>query len=308
MEKKCIAVELKQMSLLDYLGLSAPGWRSALSDHYLFHLADRQAVMTVEGGKTRAYAVVSRHQDHLMLLFLCTDPEHRRQGLAKEMLRMLLERTGVPLVCPLTVRSSCFEEMDGLLTGMGAERALSSRVYHVDTDQRLWERYDAPEIKRLRDFVLGGTSGLTCIPFSQGDPDLKEQLFQSPFTEFENRLDPRPFRNDPCADWDLSMAAVREGRLCAYTLLAKAGNDTVCFDHISASKAMIGKGVIFAPWYASMAAIREQPQIKRFNLMIHDTNDRSLTFTKLLLQGVDIQAVDNYRYQLTPKRIETQLS
>lgn len=292
-------MELKQMSLLDYLGLSVPGWRSALSDHYLFNLSNRQAIMMVEGGKVRAYAVVSCHPDHITLLFLCTDPAHRRQGLARKLLRTLLERTGADLICPLTAEASCFEEMNSLLTGMGAERVLSSRIYRVDTDQRLWERFDSTDVKRLRDFVLGGAGNLNCIPFSQAAPDLMEQLFQSPFTEFGNRLDPRSFRKDPCVDWDLSMAAVQEGKLCAYTLLAKTGNDTVCFDHISASKALIGKGAIIAPWYASMAAIREQPQIRHFNMMIYDTNDRSLTFTKLLLQGVDIQTTDNYRYQLT---------
>lgn len=292
-------MELKPMSLLDYLGLSANGFRSALSDHYLFNLSDRQAIMTAEDGKPRAYAVVSCQPDHIKLLFLCADPKRRRQGLAKELLRTLLEKTGAKLICPLTAEASCFEEMNGLLTGMGAERTLSSRVYRVDTGMRLWERLDAPEVKRLRDFVLGGTGDLICVPFSQGDPDWKEQLFQSPFTEFENRLDPRPFRSDPCVDWGLSMAAVREGRLCAYTLLTKAGDDTVCFDHISVSKALIGKGAILAPWYASMAAIREQPRIRHFNMMIHDTNDRSLTFTKTLLQGVEIHTTDHYLYQLT---------
>lgn len=290
-------MELKRLSLLDYLLLPSGAWRTGLSDYYFSDTEHHAAFGLSEDGIIRSYAIIKVDNRLPVLVFILTDPERRRQGFATRLVRMTAEILKSDMECRMLSSLPCFTEMNGLMEKLGASSSLLGNVYTATVSDRLWARMDKLKMNRMRELILRG--GGECRSFQQADPYVKKQLFDSPFSEFDNKLDPRPFINNPHVDWELSSAYIRNDRLCAYTLLTRQGQDAVCFEQISVSREAIGKGAVAAPLTTSLEAVRfAVPKIRQFNLEINNGNDSSYSLVMTILKDQGLRITENRLYHI----------
>lgn len=294
-------MELKEMSIWDYLLLPGPAWHTGLSDYYISNSKSIVIFGLTNDGVILSYAIIMTDFQMPILAFILTDPEQRRRGFAACLLRLIMHRLNSGLECRIQPAMQYYPEMNGLMLKLGASASLSSRVYSASVNERLWARMSELKMSRLKDLVLRG--GGKCGSFQQFDTSIKDQLFASPFSAFHNSLNPNVFQSDPHVDWKLSSAMIRNGQLCAYTLITRQGSQAVCFEQIAESSDTVGTGAVIAPLYTSLEAIRvSEPAFKLLNLQILNDNHASRSFVISILQEQRLQIKDTYSYRIPAPR------
>ena len=289
-------MELIRLSVLDYYLLDK-SWRTGLSDYYVSDISRSMVYGLTDDEGVCAYAVIVSQEPLPVLEFVFTVPQRRRRGLAYRLIRMIADTVNSDIQCHLLSSFPSYTEMNGLLNKLGASSSCVGRVYTSAVNARLWERMDEMRMVRLKDMILRG--GGECSSLAEADPSVIKQLADSPFSAFRNHLDPRALLDNPHLDKTFSSVYLRDSRLCAYTLLTGQNGGSICFEQISESEDMIGKGAVMAPLCLSLEALRAAtPEISRFSLQINKDNRDSYSFVMSILKDQDLSITDNYIYRI----------
>lgn len=143
----------------------------------------------------------------------------------------------------------CFEAVDAVCGRLGFRPTENLHTYSFDNSQKAaWQR-----IKAARRFDTGCVRlqrrGCDVVSFAEADEALLRQIRDSHSSTFCNPLDPSAFFRHPSKklSMELSFAAVKKGRLLAYTLYSQPSRDAVVLEQMAASADARGSGAIMLP-------------------------------------------------------------
>ena len=231
-------------------------FRTAFSDHQVREAAHGGWMAYARmDDQPVGYLCASAEGDRFRASFGFTHPAYRNQGILTALMMELI-RTGdrpVRLCLPekhpfaVPVRAAC--------RFLGFVQGESVHVFSCrrDTDEP-WRNFMTHRGKRLCDTL--DRYGYRTVSFSEAGSDLLDQLRESPRTLYRNRFYPADYLDGRVMGLsrELSFAAIREGRLSAYSLVRTENREIAVFEQISVSAQEKGKGVILLPFVSSMNA------------------------------------------------------
>lgn len=253
---------------------------TGLSDHFM-HEVNRGASTAFsmrENGQVVSYAIISQEIDCIRLQYIYTHPRMRRNGYATKLITHLLEQSKFRICTTINTSIENSDALIACLNKLSFKESGSGNIYTAAIDDTMWEKMDRLKIVKMKEMLLRGNA--ECIPFRDMDESVREQLLNSTYSEFGNKLNPAPFLVDKASgtDTDLSTIMLKDGILCSYVIITRPSNDTVCFDQISETHKKIGAGSVIAPLCCALEIIHERHEIKKFTLHILDNNQRSVDF------------------------------
>ena len=143
-----------------------------------------------------------------------------------------------------------------------------------------------------------GRRGYQVVSFAEAPQEIIDQLRNSPRSEYKNMLDPAVFLDIPanCLSWDMSYAAVKDGRLAGYVLVTQNSPTKAVFEHISESSAEQGTGLILLPYAAAMEKAFAHSGIETISYAMYESNARANAFREETLSMLkpSVTVSENY--------------
>ncbi len=291
-------MEIRSMSILEYhivfaeylTGLSMLFVKQAAANGFLY--------VAKNHGRYAGYICGSDELTTVRITHAFTIPEFRGQGVFTALVRYVLNTQNKPVRCVILSNHPCRSGVCHVLRKLGFQSAEKVTVFSCSCkDAEYWRRYMDEKGNRLcRTLKM---QGYHAVSFRDMDKDLKEQLAFSDRTEYGNIFHPALHLEDPSKqlDWELSYAAVRDGRLSAYCLVTRADPKSAMFDQISVSAAEQGGGVILLPYSFAVDQVIWK-NIENIFYAMYNSNKHAAAFRKKLFQifPTTEQTAENYYY------------
>lgn len=292
-------ISAERITLLSFL-LTFREHRSVYADICAKEAAENGVLLAAEtDGEPSGYICAAYDTDTLLVTYAYTLPQYRGQGVLSELLKTL---SGMFADIPLRLSVKSGHEFSAAFRAACEKNRFdltdTVMTYSCDCKADGEERW--AEFMRKKGGRLCNTlerQGSTALPFCECSRELLAQIYHSCSTDYGNTLDPRPFFDVKAKNmlYDLSFAAVRDGRLAAYVLAVGAGSGAVIFEQISASKKETGSGVILLPFCRSVDMFFKTGRGVASYAM-YDSNRQAGAFRKSVLNIFDtrVSAVLNY--------------
>jgi hypothetical protein len=248
--------------------------------------SDGNVYMAWEENHPVGYICLSEESEKTNILYAFTVPKMRRKGVFCELLSYAAQRSPRPLKLSIADSHKCYGIVSHTCKKQGFEVQSSCIVYSGKAvDFVRWKQYMEK---------TGGTmceilerQGFSCVSFADAGQNLLDQIYCSSGNEFGNHLDIRAFFDNPYKQMNrnMSFAAVRNGKLAAYTLVSSPDASSAVFEHISASEKQIGSGCILLPFSRAMDSF-EKYGCHRAAYAMYEDNGHANNFRKKLLDMV----------------------
>ena len=276
-------MKITRLGLLEYY-LAFAGNHTALSNRYA---SQADAGGSIYGARINgAYAgflCVSDEISSVRITHALTVPKYRKQGVFTELVKYVTEtqnknvRAGIPKDHP------CYSFILKTLLKLDflpGERVTVFSCSRKDEDQ--WRRFMDQKGKRLCETLK--RQGYRAVSFAELNEDLLTQLKLSDHSEYANIFHPSMYLENPAnrLSWELSFAAVKDGKLAAYCLVTKGDERSAMFDQISVSAGELGMGVILLPYVFSMERFFETGLENAYYAM-YGSNERANAFRNKIL-------------------------
>ena len=217
------------------------------------------------------------------ILYAYTKPEHRGKGVFTSLMAHVIRTSAHAVRVSIPEKHPCFETVDAACGRLGFRQAENLHTYSIDSSQKAaWQR-----IKAARRFDAGCTRlqrrGCGVVSFAEADEALLRQIRDSHSSAFRNPLDPSAFFQHPSRklSMELSFAAVKEGRLLAYTLYSQPSRDAVILEQMAASADVRGCGIVLLPLVRSADLFFESGYAYCFFAIYEHNTAPNLIRTKL---------------------------
>ena len=248
-------------------------------------------------GRYAGYLCAAAESGCIRILYAYTIPALRKQGVFTELMRFVAENSRVPVRVNITESHEFHDVVRAVCLKFGYEQSESVRIFTCHKDMYpVWERFMSEKGDRLAAYL--GRRGYQVMSFAEEPEDIIDQLRNSPRSEYKNMLDPAVFLDIPanCLSWDMSYAAVKDGRLAGYVLVTQNSPTKAVFEHISESNAEQGTGLILLPYAAAMKKAFELSGIETISYAMYESNARANAFREETLNMLkpSVTVSENY--------------
>ena len=238
-----------ELTVSEYL-LCFPGARSAYSDACIRQASECGRMYCQRSENVyKGFVCTAIENAEERILYAYTKPEYRGKGVFTSLMAHVIQTTAHAVHVSIPEKHPCFETVDAVCARLGFSPSRDLNTYSIDRSQKAaWQR-----IKAARRFDAGCARlqrrGCDVVSFAEADEALLRQIRDSHSTAFCNPLDPSAFFRHPSKKLsrELSFAAVKEGRLLAYTLYSQPSRDAVVLEQMAASADARGSGAILLP-------------------------------------------------------------
>ncbi len=230
------------------------------------------------------------------VIYAYTIPDKRNCEVFSELLRFIISTSDRDVRLNITENRESFTVVDHVRRKLNFAIESTCIVFSGKSDDfGNWERYMEETGNKFCEILL--RQGYKSISFAEADNSLIENLYHSKNSDFQNRLDVRPYinRKSKCLDKDMSFMAVKENTITAYTLVRRPNQKSAVFEHISVHEKYIGSGCILLPFASSMKMFKEFG-CWRAAYAMYENNSHANAFRKKLLKKVTSSQKRSYNY------------
>ena len=291
-------IEITEISFLEYLAAFL-AHRSVFADHCAEEAVNRGVLLCARIGKKYAgYLFASANENELRITYANTLPEYRRKGVFTELAKHITDHSTKPVRVNILQKNEFHDPVVSVCKKLGFLPSESAVVFtcHSGNADR-WQEYMDSKGTKLCSYLK--RHGYSTVRFADADNALIGQIRNSSQSDFQNPLSPALFMDDPAKQLstDMSFAAVKDGKLAAYTLVTKQAEKKAVFEHISVSSAERGSGIILLPFAAAMDAFFKNG-CESASYAMYGSNTRANAFRKKLLTIFDTteSISENYIY------------
>ena len=294
-------MEITRLGLLEYY-IAFAGNHSALSNRYA---AQAEAGGSIYGAKINgAYAgflCVSDEIGAARITQAFTLPEYRKQGVFTELVKHVTETQKKNVRAGISKDHLCYSFILKTLLKLGFLPGEKVTVFSCSRkDEDRWRRFMDQKGNRLCETL--NRQGYRAVSFGELDEDLLTQLKFSDRSEYANIFHPSLYLENPAnkLSWELSFAAVKDGKLSAYCLVTMGDEKSAMFDQISVSAGELGMGVILLPYVFSMERFFEMGLENAYYAM-YGSNEHANAFRNKILTifTTTETTMENYYYLQT---------
>ena len=282
-------ITVERISLLSYL-LSFSGHRSSYADRCARAAAEKGVLLAAEqDGSPAGYICAVEETGGLLITYAYTAEELRRQGVFSEMMKVLTGIAGNrPLRLSIKAGHPFFAAFESVCGKNGFQQTEPVKTYICRSEdlERNWQAFMESRGSRL--CAALEKLNFSAVSFADAPKELLGQVYFSPESDYANSLDPKPFFDVKARNmlYDMSFAAVKNGRLAAYVLTVGAGKDTAIFEHISSHKNMQMTGAVLLPFCRSIEEFFRQG-MKTSSYAMYDSNSDAGAFRNKVLSVFD---------------------
>ncbi|MBR5091589.1 MAG: GNAT family N-acetyltransferase [Ruminiclostridium sp.] len=193
----------------------------------------------------------------LRVTYAYTRPEYRGRGVFTALMTDLAGNRNcnlrVNIVSDNEFRDIVVKVCDKLGFTRGEDLAVYKYFPQTDT---AWEEFMSERGNRMCEMLR--RHGYSTVSFAEADEDILRQVRESDISEFCNPFVTRPFFDEPERRMtrEMSFAAVKDGKLAAYTLGTLPSENKAVLEQIAVSKKKRGTGVILLPFAETLRAFR----------------------------------------------------
>ena len=253
--------------------------------------------LLLEDDRPAGFVCRAEDGDAVRISYLFVTPERRRRGAGRALLERTLATTDRPVRLSLAEGIDGFDEMQRLAKAVGFRPENTSVAFRSGIE-RDWTYWDAFMAEKGDDWLgVIGRMGYRAHSFRDAPRPLLAALYDSARSDYQNRLDVRPFFDFPerRMDFGLSFVAEKGGVLAAYTLVTRPDEKSAVFEHMSASAENGQIGCVFLPIARSMAACKAGG-ITRMAYTMYEDNDRANALRRKLFDRVTVYSHRTFHY------------
>ncbi|MCM1328245.1 MAG: hypothetical protein NC253_02295 [Ruminococcus sp.] len=280
----------------DYLFLFGEG-RTAYSDYSArISAAGGKIYIMLLDGVPAGYLCAVRETNSARLCYGFTVPAYRGRGVFKSLAAHAAGELPKPIGFNILSESKYYGGAVKACTSIGFERSSVCNVYGCAAeDFAKWKEYMNASGNRLRDYLE--KHGYSAASFAEAGGGVCGTLYNSAENAFGNRLDIKPFFDNPEKNMngEMSFVTLKDGEPAAYTLVSCPDGKNAVFEQISASKKYEGSGCVLLCFAGSMESF-EKFGCKRASYAMYGENVRANSFRKKLLERVtsSVKRSENY--------------
>lgn len=295
-----MSVTISNMSVLEN-SIAFAGYQTAFSMQCVKRSAAcRMLLGARQNGKYAGYLCAVAESGIIRIIYAFTIPEFRKQGVFTELMRFVAENANTAIRVNITKHHEYHDAVADVCLKLGFRQTESVCIYTCHRDMYpVWKSFMDEKGSRLTAYLE--RRGYLAVSFAEASDDIIDQLRDSPRSEYRNMLDPAVFLDIPenRLSWEMSFAAVKEGRLAGYVLVTQNSQTKVVFEHISESSAEQGTGLILLPFAAAMKAAFADGGMQTVSFAMYESNARANAFREETLEMLapTVSVSENYFYQ-----------
>ena len=250
------------------------------------------------GGSCAGFLTAEEETEDIRITHAFTVPSFRKKGVFTGLIRHMTEEQNRIIRVTVSSGNVCFPTVRDVCLSLGFRKGESVSVFVSSSRTKPeWNAFMKLRGERLCQTLK--RQGYRALSFQDMDKDLLEQLGNSDRSEYGNVFHPSLYLENPAKrlDRDMSFAAVKDGKLAAYSLVAMGDDDSAVFDQISVSKEESGHGVILLPFACSMARFYERGIPAAYYAM-YESNRHAGAFRSAVLEilPTEERTIENYFY------------
>ncbi len=226
------------------------------------------------------------------ITYAFTIPEFRRKGVFSALALYVMENGERRLRVPLMRDSGSYEAMSSALVSLGFEKGEEIGIYTCHQDgPGCWDGFMEKRGNRL--VSRFERRGYETVRLDHAGEDIISQIRDSHTFETSSYFD----HPEKKLSYELSFAAVRDGKLAAYTLVLLPDPRKAVFDQIWESPELKGSGVVILPFAASIGMYLEKGCTTGVYAVYRKNTEANL-FVKMLPEGFNTKesVTENYCY------------
>ncbi len=211
--------------------------------------------------KDDSYAGVlcaSLEGNYLRVTYALTMPKYRKKGIFTALMKNIIQNAKQTVKVNIVTDNAALDIVVKVCKKFGFTRGEDLTVYTYRTaEDNLWEEYMQKHGRKTCEMLE--RFGYRAVSFKDADDDLIQQIRNSRNSDFDNPFDPCVFIDNPAKklSWEYSFAAVKDGRLAAYTLGTMQDTTRGVLEQIAAAADKRNTGVILLPFTATVEAFRK---------------------------------------------------
>ncbi|MBQ0090142.1 MAG: hypothetical protein KBT27_12525 [Prevotellaceae bacterium] len=283
-----------QLIELDYIKYSlciTNRYQSPLSDYYMNN--NGRFFVLLENDDILAYAIVNdRKKDIIIIDYLFVPDEYKDTEYPTILIKKIREYFNLPMRADIIESNESFDAIKKYLEDNGFESSVLCREFRIDITKENIEKYRSRHFEKAAEYLK--KNGFECLPFSQMNEDIENQLKQSFTNEFNNTFEVLQFFEDSryTIDRDCSMVLIKDGRLRAYILGTRITNDCIRLEQAAEARQDIGSGIVIYPLLAFNEAIIDDKDLKKVNYSISLKNEESMALADSLIGFINKTSVN----------------
>ena len=248
-------VTIRKINELEYM-IAFAEYRSVYSDRCALEAVEGgQLLMASADEKPVGYLCCIGENGMIRIIHAFTIPEYRQKGVFTELLGYVSAQKSenIPIRLSVLQRNEFRDAVVKTCRKLGFEQSESVKVFTCHREQNdPWCAF--MEEKGYKMCRLLNRWGYEAVSFENADDDIISQLRATNSSEYGDYFDVAAFLDNPGKKtaWDMSFAAVKDGRLAAYSLVTRDSESAVVFQIISDSLRERGSGAVLLPFVESM--------------------------------------------------------
>ncbi len=262
--------------------------RTAFSDSCIRKASELGRMYCERAGNTyRGFICTEIDGQRECVLYAYTKPQYRRSGIFSSLVSHIVRTAERDVLVSVPERHPFFAAVDAVCERLGFASTESIHTFNFDSSQKqAWQR-----VKDTQRFdaccSLLQRTGCEAVSFADADEDILRQVRESHTSSFQNPLDPSGFFRGATKklSMDLSCAAVKDGKLLAYSLLTQQDHNSVVFEQMASSADGRGFGAVLLPFVYSVDRFFERGY-HRWAFAIYPSNTESNRIRKTLEKEV----------------------
>ena len=285
------------MSLLENV-IAFAGYQTAFSAQCVKRSAACGLLLGArEGGKYAGYLSAVRESGMIRILYAYTVPSYRGRGVFTALMRFVLRNTETAVRVSIPQNHPFHDPVVKVCLAEGMKKAESARVFTCHKEMYpVWARFMKEKGDRLCDYLK--RRGYRSAYFAELGEEAVGQLRESGTSDYRNALDPSVFLDVPenRLSWEMSCAALKEGRLAGYVLVTLNSPTKAVFEHISESAGQQGTGLILLPFAAAMKKVFTESEVQTVSFAMYGSNARANAFREEALNMLNpsVTISENY--------------
>lgn len=291
-------MQIQEITYMQYELLLPNECKCALSNYYVSLASSGGKIYAlIQDTNIISYAIILFENTCTTIKYIFTKESERNLGHATYLIKGILniEKQYPFIRIHITENLSSYKTISDICGTIGFISSEKNHVFSFDLSPALWNKMDSLKLTRMKDIWL--RSDFVCTSFANMSEAIKNQLVESANTSFKNSLNPKDLiQNNANIANDLSFVLTKDETLYAYSLVTALSFDTICIEQISETNTSIGSGIIIAPLCSTLEIVRKNQNIKRMNLAIYDSNDKSLGFVLGMLDDMKSSEIVNKNY------------
>ncbi len=269
--------------------------RSAYSDYFAEKASERGTLLCArDDDRFVGYICAQKNVNELLITYAFTVPEHRGKGIFTALMSVIADGSERNVKVSIDSEHEARDIAAHVCGKLGFEKQKSITVYtyRPEKDKR-WESFMSGRGERICAMLT--RRGYRTVSFADADADIIRQICESDRSDFGNPFETRSFFEEPAKKLsrELSFAAVKDGKLAAYTLISLAAPGKVIFEQMAEARSKRGTGVIILPFAGFMKAFRESG-CEVGSYAIYDSNTAAVGFRDRLVDIASRKTAENY--------------